>query len=41
VIKLFKIVWNWLDDRLGISVLLSPMKHIAPQAVDHRTDRPS
>jgi Cytochrome b subunit of the bc complex len=31
VIKLFKIVWNWLDDRLGISVLLSPMKHIAPQ----------
>ena len=31
MIKLFKIVWNWLDDRLGISVLLSPMKHIAPQ----------
>jgi len=31
VIKLFKTVWNWLDDRLGISVLLSPMKHIAPQ----------
>src|SRR5258708_10258408 len=31
VIKLFKIVWNWLDDRLGISVLLSPMKPIAPQ----------
>ena len=22
MIKLFKIVWNWLDDRLGISVLL-------------------
>ena len=31
MIKLFKTVWNWLDDRLGISVLLSPMKHIAPQ----------
>jgi Predicted ABC-type transport system involved in lysophospholipase L1 biosynthesis, permease component len=31
VIKLFKTVWNWLDDRFGISVLLSPMKHIAPQ----------
>ena len=31
MIKLLKIVWQWLDDRLGISVLLSPMKHIAPQ----------
>jgi ubiquinol-cytochrome c reductase cytochrome b subunit len=31
VTKLFKIIWNWLDDRLGISVLLSPAKHIAPQ----------
>ncbi len=31
MIKLLKIVWQWLDDRVGISVLLSPMKHIAPQ----------
>ncbi len=31
MIKLFKTIWNWLDDRLGISVLLSPMKHIAPE----------
>ena len=31
MIKIFKIVWQWLDDRLGISVLLSPAKHIAPQ----------
>ena len=31
MIKLFKTVWNWLDDRLGISVLLSPALHIAPQ----------
>ena len=29
--RLFKTVWVWLDDRIGISVLLSPMKHIAPQ----------
>src|SRR5438552_1317651 len=29
--RLFKTVWIWLDDRIGISVLLKPMKHIAPQ----------
>ncbi len=29
--RLFKTVWLWLDDRIGISVLLAPMKHIAPQ----------
>ncbi len=29
--QLFKTVWLWLDDRIGISVLLKPMKHIAPQ----------
>src|SRR5205814_7307734 len=29
--QLFKSIWVWLDDRIGISVLLSPMKHIAPQ----------
>ncbi len=29
--QLFKTVWFWLDDRIGISVLLAPMKHIAPQ----------
>jgi ubiquinol-cytochrome c reductase cytochrome b subunit len=29
--RLFKTVWLWLDDRIGISVLLKPMKHIAPQ----------
>ena len=29
--QLFKTVWLWLDDRIGISVLLAPMKHIAPQ----------
>jgi ubiquinol-cytochrome c reductase cytochrome b subunit len=29
--QLFRIVWLWLDDRIGISVLLKPMKHIAPQ----------
>jgi ubiquinol-cytochrome c reductase cytochrome b subunit len=29
--KLFKTAWLWLDDRIGISVLLKPMKHIAPQ----------
>jgi ubiquinol-cytochrome c reductase cytochrome b subunit len=29
--RLFKMVWLWLDDRIGISVLLKPMKHIAPQ----------
>lgn len=28
--RLFKTVWLWLDDRIGISVLLKPMKHIAP-----------
>src|SRR6202040_645892 len=28
--RLFKTVWLWLDDRVGISVLLKPMKHIAP-----------
>src|SRR5436189_2262450 len=31
VVKLLKIVWQWLVDRVGISVLLSPAKHIAPQ----------
>jgi len=31
VIKLFKQFWKWLDDRLGISVLLAPAMHIAPQ----------
>src|SRR6201981_2414642 len=31
VIKLFKTIWKWLDDRLGISVLISPALHIAPQ----------
>ena len=29
--RLLKTVWQWLDDRIGISVLLSPMKHIAPE----------
>ena len=29
--RLFKAAWLWLDDRVGISVLLKPMKHIAPQ----------
>src|SRR3984957_12947767 len=29
--RLFQRVWEWLDDRLGISVLPSPMKHIAPE----------
>jgi ubiquinol-cytochrome c reductase cytochrome b subunit len=29
--RLFTATWLWLDDRLGISVLLKPMKHIAPQ----------
>ena len=29
--QLFKTVWLWLDDRIGISVLLAPMKHIAPE----------
>ena len=28
--RLFTGVWHWLDDRIGISVLLKPMKHIAP-----------
>jgi ubiquinol-cytochrome c reductase cytochrome b subunit len=28
--RLFTGVWRWLDDRIGISVLLKPMKHIAP-----------
>ena len=31
MIKLFKTVWTWLNDRLGISVLLSPALHIAPE----------
>ncbi len=29
--RLFTAAWLWLDDRVGISVLLKPMKHIAPQ----------
>ena len=29
--RVFRAVWLWLDDRIGISVLLKPMKHIAPQ----------
>src|SRR5205823_2447142 len=29
--RLFTATWLWLDDRVGISVLLKPMKHIAPQ----------
>jgi len=29
--RLFTAAWLWLDDRIGISVLLAPMKHIAPQ----------
>jgi len=29
--RVFSAVWLWLDDRIGISVLLKPMKHIAPQ----------
>src|SRR5436305_5811184 len=29
--QLFKSTWVWLDARIGISVLLKPMKHIAPQ----------
>ena len=29
--RIFKAVWLWLDDRIGISVLLKPMRHIAPQ----------
>lgn len=29
--RLFNTVWLWLDDRIGISLLLKPMKHIAPQ----------
>src|SRR3982075_3744547 len=28
--RLFMASWLWLDDRIGISVLLKPMKHIAP-----------
>ena len=28
--QIFRTVWAWLDDRIGISVLLKPMKHIAP-----------
>jgi len=31
VIRIFKTIWKWLDDRLGISVLISPALHIAPQ----------
>jgi ubiquinol-cytochrome c reductase cytochrome b subunit len=31
VIKLFKTIWLWLDDRIGISVLLKPARHLAPQ----------
>lgn len=31
MIKLLQTVWRWLDDRIGISVLLSPAKHLAPQ----------
>jgi ubiquinol-cytochrome c reductase cytochrome b subunit len=31
MIRLLKTVWLWLDDRFGISVMLKPMKHIAPQ----------
>ena len=31
MIKIFKTIWRWLDDRLGISVLISPALHIAPQ----------
>ena len=31
MIKLFKTIWNWLDDRLGISVLLKPARHLAPK----------
>ncbi len=31
MIKLFRTIWNWLDDRLGISALIAPAMHIAPQ----------
>jgi ubiquinol-cytochrome c reductase cytochrome b subunit len=31
VIKVFKTIWKWLDDRLGISVLLKPARHLAPK----------
>ena len=31
VIKVFKTIWTWLDDRLGISVLLKPARHLAPK----------
>jgi len=29
--RLFTAGWLWLDDRVGISVLVKPMKHIEPQ----------
>lgn len=29
--KAATIVWRWLDDRIGISLLLKPMRHLAPQ----------
>jgi len=31
VTKVLKTVWLWLDDRIGISVLLKPARHLAPQ----------
>jgi ubiquinol-cytochrome c reductase cytochrome b subunit len=31
VIKILKTIWLWLDDRIGINVLLKPARHLAPK----------